>query len=76
MYFNFCIEKSLLLLIFFFRGSLSHSDLQRDSGTQQQGKNEMYYHKIGNFNEAWISEPWRRVGLGKAKIILVPLREL
>lgn len=36
----------------------------------------MYYHKIGNFNEAWMSEPWRRVGLGKAKIMLVPLRDL
>lgn len=36
----------------------------------------MRYQEIGNFNEAWLSEPWRRVGLGKAKVMLVPLRDL
>lgn len=36
----------------------------------------MYYHKIENINEAWISERQRRVGLGQAKIMLVSLRDL
>lgn len=30
----------------------------------------MCYEEIGDFNEAWLSEPWRRVGLGKAEVML------
>jgi len=36
----------------------------------------MCYQDIWYFNEAWLSEPWRRMGLGRAKVAFVPLRDL